>query len=893
MPAVNSDHCPVVLSIDFDNFSKGKGLWKFDSKLLNEREFVDSTRKCIADTCAKYVIFPEYANFFQECTNDQLDLFRGKSPEELQSLNYNIDYNLLLEMLLNDIRNNTISYTIAKKRNDAKNEKDLLKDIVKLQLKSLEEETPDNLAALKEKEDLYLEIVTRKADRNIFFRSAKMKIQGEKPTSFFCKLEKCLATKKYVSNLIVEKNGAENEIRSQKDIEKELCNFYKNLYKCKDDKIEIENISDFLGNDASCNKLDQQAAESLEKEISSDELLAVLKKTNSSSAPGSTGFNYAFYKFFWRNLGGFITNAAKFSFESGNLPKSQRYGIITLLPKGKKDQRYLKNWRPLTMLNCIYKLISGTIANRINEKLHLIIHNEQSGFVRGRFIGEAIRSTYDTLEWAKKNKKKGLILLIDFFKAFDCINFKFIIKTLRYFGFKENIIKWISIILKDFSASVNHAGNISMIFDILSGCRQGDPLSPVIFIMAIEILCIKLRQDKKLKGFSIENLEMMLSLYADDCTIYLEYDGDNLRHCLKIMKDFHRLSGLEMQVEKTQCIVMGNGNDDVINLCPEMNLIWDQNFTLLGIDFNANLDNMDKNFDSKLKDIENVISKWQYRILSPIGRCCIAKTLLLSKLSNLAIVLPCLKPSMLKKIEDLIFRFIWKGPDKVARETAKLHILQGGLSMPDIKSSWMSYKMAWFRRLYNSNAKWTDIFNLLINKVHNNYSLSNFFTLGLNDYDVLGKKTDSSFWSECIKTIKPFMLELVKQYPEKLLVTVLWGSVFFTQNDRPLRTKLYPSLAGKILCPIDIIDANMNEIRFKEFNEICASYGNINEDEYISLKVAISQTFMKNKFNLADMDKSNLSMPYAPSFIQLINLSLKGCSKWTRLLKKNTLTKTL
>ena len=538
MPAVNSDHCPVVLSIDFDNFSKGKGLWKFDSKLLNEREFVDSTRKCIADTCAKYVIFPEYANFFQECTNDQLDLFRGKSPEELQSLNYNIDYNLLLEMLLNDIRNNTISYTIAKKRNDAKNEKDLLKDIVKLQLKSLEEETPDNLAALKEKEDLYLEIVTRKADRNIFFRSAKMKIQGEKPTSFFCKLEKCLATKKYVSNLIVEKNGAENEIRSQKDIEKELCNFYKNLYKCKDDKIEIENISDFLGNDASCNKLDQQAAESLEKEISSDELLAVLKKTNSSSAPGSTGFNYAFYKFFWRNLGGFITNAAKFSFESGNLPKSQRYGIITLLPKGKKDQRYLKNWRPLTMLNCIYKLISGTIANRINEKLHLIIHNEQSGFVRGRFIGEAIRSTYDTLEWAKKNKKKGLILLIDFFKAFDCINFKFIIKTLRYFGFKENIIKWISIILKDFSASVNHAGNISMIFDILSGCRQGDPLSPVIFIMAIEILCIKLRQDKKLKGFSIENLEMMLSLYADDCTIYLEYDGDNLRHCLKIMKDF-------------------------------------------------------------------------------------------------------------------------------------------------------------------------------------------------------------------------------------------------------------------------------------------------------------------------------------------------------------------
>ena len=622
----------------------------------------------------------------------------------------------------------------------------------------------------------------------------------------------------------------------------------------------------------------------MESEISHSELLAVLKKSNSSSAPGSTGFSFSFYKFFWADLGTFITNCANFSFENNMLPKSQRYGIIKLLPKGSKDQKYLKNWRPLTMLNCIYKLISGVIANRINEKLHLIIENDQCGFVRGRFIGEAIRSTFDTLEWAKRHTKKGLVLLIDFFKAFDSVNFKYIQKTFKFFGFKNNIIKWIGILLNNFSASINHAGNLSEMFDILTGCKQGDPVSPLIFILAIEILCIRLRTDQKLKGYKIDTLEIFLSLYADDCSIFLEHSAENLRYCVKIMDDFYLLSGLRMQLEKTQIIVIGNGNEPIENICPELNLIWEQDFTLLGVKFDANLEKMQENFTAKMDDIKNVISNWQYRLLSPLGRCCVAKSLLLSKLANLALVLPSLSNSMLKSIEGIIYNFIWKGPDKVARDDAKRHILKGGLSMPDIKKSWMAFKLTWFCRMFHSTAKWKDIFEVLLKKVNILYNAENFFHLGTDEYKEISKKIESVFWSENFSVIKPFMRDLISQSPEKIIKCVIWGSDFFSRNGNLCKIRQFPTIGLHIQYPMDIIVVDEGVGRYLTNIEFQQRYGCLNEIEYTSIKHVITVAMQKVNYNLIRADFRDIQFPFVPSFIQLINLSKKGCSQWTKII---------
>ena len=156
--------------------------------------------------------------------------------------------------------------------------------------------------------------------------------------------------------------------------------------------------------------------------------------------------------------------ASNYSFNIGKLPSSQTIGIISLILKGEKPKELLDSWRPITLLNSIYKLISGVIAQRINLVLPSIIHNDQCGFVKGQHIGDCIRTTYDVIEYAKNNNKTSLLLLIDLKKAFDSISFKFIEQTLIYFGFGANLRKWINILLHDFKACINHSGNVSQLF---------------------------------------------------------------------------------------------------------------------------------------------------------------------------------------------------------------------------------------------------------------------------------------------------------------------------------------------------------------------------------------------------------------------------------------------
>ena len=229
-----------------------------------------------------------------------------------------------------------------------------------------------------------------------------------------------------------------------------------------------------------------------------------------------------FYKFFWRDLRVFILNSINHSFQTGMLPITQRLGILTLIPKGEKDKTFLKNWRPLTLLNSIYKILSGCIANRIKPCLETIIHGDQKGFVSNRYIGEAVRSTYDVIQWAKDNNKTGVILLIDFEKAYDSLSFSYINKCLKFLDFGKDLIKWVNILLNNFYTVINHCGNLSKQFNIGRGARQGDPIASYLFIISIEILMHRLRKSRNINFFKINDLSQCLEIYADDCTIFLQ-----------------------------------------------------------------------------------------------------------------------------------------------------------------------------------------------------------------------------------------------------------------------------------------------------------------------------------------------------------------------------------
>ena len=139
------------------------------------------------------------------------------------------------------------------------------------------------------------------------------------------------------------------------------------------------------------NALSEDIAKTCEGVMSIHECEIALKTMENNKTPGTDGLTPEFYRYFWDLLGSFMVSSFNFAFRNGTLSFSQRQGIISLIPKKKKNTEYLKNWRPVSLLNVDYKIATKTIALRLEKILPNIIHPCQSGYVKGRFIAESIR----------------------------------------------------------------------------------------------------------------------------------------------------------------------------------------------------------------------------------------------------------------------------------------------------------------------------------------------------------------------------------------------------------------------------------------------------------------------------------------------------------------------
>ena len=439
-----SDHSTVVLSLEINEFINGKGLWKFNTSLLKDKIYVEEVKKCINKVKEQYVL-PVYNLEFIEnsINNDFLEL--------------TISYQLFLEMLLMEIRGKTISYSAYKKKQKQDRENILMKDIQNL------ENSPDlDLELIKTKKEELENLRNEKLQGVIVRSRVRWAEEGEKPTRYFCSLESRNYVNKIIPKVVKDDGSA---ITKQEDILNEVKNFYKKLYGSFDDNAEQDLEIQNLFNSISSNpKLNEDDKIHLEGELSEEEILVVLKKMKNNKSPGSDGFTVEFFKFFYNDLKVFIRKAINEGYREGKLSITQRQGIITCLPKGDKPKQFLKNWRPITLLNVIYKLASGSIAERIKQVLDKLISKEQTGFMSGRYIGENTRLIYDILHITEELDIPGLLLIIDFEKAFDSISWKFIGKVLTFLNFGESIKHWIKVFYNDISASVVQCGFLSEYF---------------------------------------------------------------------------------------------------------------------------------------------------------------------------------------------------------------------------------------------------------------------------------------------------------------------------------------------------------------------------------------------------------------------------------------------
>ena len=225
----------------------------------------------------------------------------------------------------------------------------------------------------------------------------------EKNTSFFLRLEKSNYLNKVISKLELE----DEIITDPAEILEEERKFYQKLYSRpplkSDTSNEAKSKNLFLGDKAGLPKVTDNDRHNCEKEITETELLSSLKDIKNSKSPGSDGLTAEFYRFFWLDIKNPLLNSINHGLQIGCLSIEQRRGVLTLIPKKDKNRLFLKNWRPITLLNIDYKLAAKVLANRLRKCLPYIVDDDQTGYVKGRYIGCNIRTMEDILHLALKN----------------------------------------------------------------------------------------------------------------------------------------------------------------------------------------------------------------------------------------------------------------------------------------------------------------------------------------------------------------------------------------------------------------------------------------------------------------------------------------------------------
>ena len=542
-----------------------------------------------------------------------------------------------------------------------------------------------------------LETFYEKKVEGIIIRSrARWYEHGERSSKYFLNLEKRNHVKKHIRKLCINGLLTTDPL---KILNEQKC-FYQELYQSINrTSNNSEKISSFL-DDLTIPKLSETDKNSCEGKISAGECYKLLESFQNNKTPGNDGIPIEFYKKFWSLISDPFIYSVNECFEKGEMSVSQKQAVITLIEKKGKDRSSLENWRPISLLNVDTKIMTKVLAARIKEVLPSIIHHNQTGYIKDRFIGETIRSIFDIMDFTLSENTSGLMIFIDFHKAFDSLEWGFLYKCLETFNFGEDFMRWVKTIYKNIESCTLNNGFFSEYFKLERGVRQGDPLSPYLFVLAIETLAIAIRQNSEIKGIVIGKEETKLLQYADDTTATLS-DKNSATALFKLLGFFKSVSGLMINCTKTEGMWIGSTRH---SKSKPFQIKWtDEPIKALGVYFTYDIKLLhEKNFLEKLDSIKKLINIWSSRGLSIYGKVTVVKSLLIPKFVYVSSLLPTPK-ELVKDLNRLLFKFLWKGTDKVTRVSTINDFEHGGLKMIDIDSMIVSLRLAWLKRIFSEN----------------------------------------------------------------------------------------------------------------------------------------------------------------------------------------------
>ena len=183
--------------------------------------------------------------------------------------------------------------------------------------------------------------------------------------------------------------------------------------------------------------------------------------------------------------------------------------------------------------------------------------------------------------------KEGLIIVLDFAKAFDTIDWSYIYSCMKMFGYGDRFITMIKLLHSGSTSVIENNGHFSRNIQLSRGCRQGDPISPYIFVLCAELLSPCVRECGDIKGIEVHGTEIIISQYADDTTLFLEGSHEDIKRLMSILRWFRNVSGLGINVDKTKAVKIGATRDRSLNWEGKYGMEWTNKFTVLGIDYNV------------------------------------------------------------------------------------------------------------------------------------------------------------------------------------------------------------------------------------------------------------------------------------------------------------------
>ena len=498
-------------------------------------------------------------------------------------------------------------------------------------------------------------------------------------------------------------------ITSNEDILKEAHKFYSQLF-AKDNDVTLPvNILDDVP------QISPHQYRIMAEPITLSELFKALQGMRQISSPGSDGLTVPFYLHFWEEIKHYLLASYNHAFRVGHMSISQRLGLIKLIPKKYRNLLLILNWRPITLLNVDFKILMKLFANRLKMILPDIIHPDQRGFIHGRNLGNGILDLYALLDIVDSEEIDALICTIDIRKAFDSLSWDFVNHVLQLFGFPPEFLTWFDILCTDKTVRVMNNGFWSDNIRVAKGSAQGCPLSPLLFIISIEILATRIRKNDQIEGIQSPPFSKKINLVADDILLAFKNTPEASQETERELLRFATHSGLRVNLDK--CTVTRVGKNKKIPLentiLPTFQRVEDH-FTYIGIEFYFDVNLLyNRNISPKLdRIITQIRAVPDFNKVLLLGRVQLLKCLYFSQLVYFTAILPLPDAHSIAKLQTMLNDIVWRGRRyKMKLSLAAAHPSKGGIGMIDADSRFKAQKikialcgLRWFK-LYVSNVK--------------------------------------------------------------------------------------------------------------------------------------------------------------------------------------------